>query len=156
MRTAALVLDATAPPPGSFPAASVDDLPPLAAQLTRVVLSLGGEPRGESSGNSVERPRMAALELLATLPPPPTPPLAAARECARRCRISPDVAATQRELGVHDLLSDRRPFEAGGVLEVTARGDAVIGVRALGARLSEASRRISMSQAARGLSLIHI
>ena len=151
MRTAALVLDATAPPPGSFPAASVDDLPPLAAQLTRVALSLGGEPRAsESSGNSVERPRMAALELLATLPPPPTPPLAAARECARRCRISPDVAATQRELGVHDLLSDRRPFEAGGVLEVTARGDAVIGVRALGARLSEASRRISMSQAARG------
>ena len=75
MRTAALVLDATTPPPGSFPAASVDDLPPLAAQLTRVVLSLGGEPRAsESSGNSVERPRMAALELLATLPPPPTPP----------------------------------------------------------------------------------
>ena len=90
---------------------------------------------------------MAALELLATLPPPPTPPLAAARECARRCRISPDVAATQRELGVLDLLSDRRPSDAGGVLEVTARGDAVIGVRALGARLLEASRRVSMSRA---------
>ena len=98
----------------------------------------------------MERPRMAALELLATLPPPPTPPLAAARECARRCRMNPDAAATQRELGVLDLLSDRRPFDAGGVLEVTARGDAVIGVRALGARLSEASRRVSMSQAARG------
>lgn len=157
MRTAALALDATAPPPGSFPAASVDDLPPLAAQLTRVVLSLGdgddvslGGFGNISSGNSVERPRMAALELLATLPPPPTPPLAAARECARRCRMNPEVAATQRELGVLDLLSDRRPFDAGGVLEVTARGDAVIGVRALGARLSEASRRVSMSQAARG------
>ena len=156
MRTAALALDATAPPPGSFPAASVDDLPPLAAQLTRVILSLGdGDGFGgygniSSGGNSVERPRMAALELLATLPPPPTPPLAAARECARRCRMNPDAAATQRELGVLDLLSDRRPFDAGGVLEVTARGDAVIGVRALGARLSEASRRVSMSQAARG------
>ena len=156
MRTAALALDATAPPPGSFPAASVDDLPPLAAQLTRVILSLGdGDGFGgygniSSGGNSVERPRMAALELLATLPPPPTPPLAAAREYARRCRMNPDAAATQRELGVLDLLSDRRPFDAGGVLEVTARGDAVIGVRALGARLSEASRRVSMSQAARG------
>jgi len=149
MRTAALVLDATAPPPGSFPAASVDDLPPLAAELTRVVLSLGDSELGESvsGSSSVERPRMAALELLATLPPPPTPPLAAARECARACRITSDVAATQRELGVLELLSDRRPSDAGGVLEVTARGDAVIGVRALGARLLEASRRVSMSRA---------
>ena len=31
-------------------------------------------------------------------------------------------------------------------MEVTARGDAVIGVRALGARLLEASRRVSMSR----------
>ena len=41
MRTAALVLDATAPPFGSFPAASVDDLPPIAGELTRNILSLG-------------------------------------------------------------------------------------------------------------------
>ena len=76
MRTAALVLDATAPPFGSFPAASVDDLPPIAGELTRNILSLGLDGDGEgvtsnANASDVERPRMAALELLATLPPPP-------------------------------------------------------------------------------------
>ena len=150
MRTAALVLDATAPPFGSFPAASVDDLPPIAGELTRNILSLGLDGDGEgvtsnANASDVERPRMAALELLATLPPPPAPPLAAARECARRARLSPDASALQSELRVHETLSDRRPFDSGGVLEVTARGDAVVGVRALGARLLEASRRVSTS-----------
>ena len=150
MRTAALVLDATAPPFGSFPAASVDDLPPIAGELTRNILSLGLDGDGEgvtsnANASDVERPRMAALELLATLPPPPAPPLAAARECARRARLSPDASALQSELRVHETLSDRRPFDSGGVLEVTARGDAVVGVRALGSRLREASRRVSTS-----------
>jgi nuclear pore complex protein Nup205 len=125
-------------------------LPPIAGELTRNILSLGLDGDGEgvtsnANASDVERPRMAALELLATLPPPPAPPLAAARECARRARLSPDASALQSELRVHETLSDRRPFDLGGVLEVTARGDAVVGVRALGARLLEASRRVSTS-----------
>ena len=89
--------------PGGFGGRSA--APRRAADTSRLIL--GDSELGESvpGSSSVERPRMAALELLATLPPPPTPPLAAARECARACRITSDVAATQRELGVLELLS---------------------------------------------------
>jgi hypothetical protein len=153
VRLAALVLDAVAPPVGAFPAASVSDLPPLAAAITQAALFRGGSRGPDYYGDDgdgmggVEQPRLAALELLATLPAPPLQPLAAAAAVAAGGGgLSHDAAQLQGELRVAELLSDRRPVEAGGCLEVTTRGDAVISIRALGARLLEESRRVSAAQ----------
>jgi nuclear pore complex protein Nup205 len=153
------MLDAVAPAASVPPAASVADLPPLAAAITQIALFHGGAGTGgggggvdfdydyDGGGGGVEQPRLAALELLATLPPPPLQPLAAAAAAAAAGSgahgLSTDAAQLQRELRVGELLSDRRPVEAGGCLEVTTRGDAVISIRALGARLLEESRRVS-------------
>ena len=53
--------------------------------------------------------------------------------------VSDDVL---RELGVAELLADRRPVADGGCFEVTSRGDAVVSMRAFGAKLLDASRRV--------------
>ena len=153
LRAAAATLDAAAPPSGSFPAASVDDLPPVVAATVRAALfrdhaegSTGaGAGRASTFGafgapSAVEQPRLAALELLATLPPTPPPPLAAAAAAA--AGATQDAARLRAELGVDRLLADRRPAEAGGCLEITPRGDAVVSLRALGARLLEESKRV--------------
>ena len=157
IRLAALVLDHVAPSDGTPAAASVADLPGLAAAVAQAVLFRDdGEDGGGEEGfldeeRHIEQPRLAALELLATLPPTPTPPLAAAAMAMANARAgrSAEVAKLQEELRVPEMLSDRRPVEAGGCLEVTTRGDAVISLRALGARLLEESRRVSATQ--RGL-----
>ena len=140
---AAATLDAAAPPSGSFPAASVDDLPPVVAATVRAAL-FRDRAEGSTFGafgapSAVEHPRLAALELLATLPPTPPPPLAAAAGAA--AEATRETATLRAELGVDRLLADRRPAEAGGCLEITPRGDAVISLRALGARLLEESKR---------------
>ena len=72
LRAAAATLDAAAPPSGSFPAASVDDLPPVVAATVRAAL-FRDRAEGSTFGafgapSAVEHPRLAALELLATLP----------------------------------------------------------------------------------------
>ena len=71
--------------------------------------------------------------------PTPPPPLAAAAGAA--AEATRETATLRAELGVDRLLADRRPAEAGGCLEITPRGDAVISLRALGARLLEESKR---------------
>ena len=143
LRAAAATLDAAAPPSGSFPAASVDDLPPVVAATVRAAL-FRDRAEGSTFGafgapSAVEHPRLAALELLATLPPTPPPPLAAAAGAA--AEATRETATLRAELGVDRLLADRRPAEVGGCLEITPRGDAVISLRALGARLLEESKR---------------
>ena len=155
LRAAAATLDASAPPPGSARVSSLDDLPPVCAALARAALRRADD-REEGSHP------LAALELLATLPPVPPPPLRAALATMTTTttvsfggdpnpsrpdandpnashHVSDDVL---RELGVAELLADRRPVADGGCFEVTSRGDAVVSMRAFGAKLLDASRRV--------------
>ena len=61
LRLSALVLHAVAPPVGSFPAASVMDLPPLASALTQAVLFRDGGRDGLDGGPDVEQPQLAGF-----------------------------------------------------------------------------------------------
>jgi len=153
-RISAAVLDATSPPNGSFPAAAIADLPPLAGAIAANALYREGAEEGsggasrmnglDGDATTIERPRIAALELLATLPPPPTPPLAAATLAA--ATQSAESRRLQRDMRVSELLSDRRPIESGGVLTVTSRGDAIVHLETLGAKLAAESRRVLASR----------
>jgi nuclear pore complex protein Nup205 len=151
LRVAAAALDFCAPK-SSWPVETLDDLPPLAAALARAA-TRGGDAGFENhpgsaffengSSFAVEKPRLAALETLATIPPPPLPPLAAADAALHAFGfLSDETRAARAGLGVDALLSDRRTITEGGCFEVTSRGDAVVSVAALGTRLLENSRRM--------------
>jgi nuclear pore complex protein Nup205 len=163
LRVAAAALDYCAPRSSnaSVPFETLDDLPPLAAALARAATRSDSDPAAafaehaddDFSRAAVEKPRLAALETLATIPAPPLPPLAAAAreldaflaaECSSgRGASAEETRAARAALGAEALLSDRRPVAAGGCFEVTSRGDAVVSVPALGARLLENSNRLA-------------
>lgn len=154
IRIAAAAVDYASPDlQSSFPVDTVDDLPPLVAAITRAALSTeswhgnGSGFDADSMGNQshVEKPRLVVLETLATTPVAPLPPLAAANAVLRDGDggLSEDVAQTRHALGIDQLLSDRRPTHMGGVFEVTSRGDAVVSVYALGARLLQNSQGLT-------------
>ena len=153
LRVAAAALDYCTPRRGSTGAGveTLDDLPPLAAALARAAMR--SDANAEHAGfaqppAAIEKPRLAALEALATVPAPPPPPLAAAAEALEAffatvpAALADETRAARAALGVEALLVDRRPTAAGGCFEVTSRGDAVVSVPALGARLLEHSREL--------------
>ena len=138
----------TAPDPSSqFPIETLEDLPPLAAAIARAALSresFESVPNEMSSSSRdsfsvVERPRLAALELLATTPAPALPPLAAAAAALDGIAMSEACQRARQSLGVDRMFTDRRPTQSGGIFEITSRGDAVVSVLALGEKLLHAS-----------------